>query len=235
MKQFESIVRREGSPSVASDKTVPLVLIIDDDAAIRRSLSELMMSVGIDCIGFASARSFLEAVLPDRAGCLILDVRMPEVSGLELQCQLRSDGYTKPVVFVTGYGDVELAVRAMRAGAIDFLTKPFRAQTLLDAVNVAIEKDVSLRAEAKAIKGHVDRLSTLTPRQRQVLHYVALGKLNKQIAFELGITEQTVKVHRGSVKRKLQAASVGEVVRAWNALPIDVRNTCSLNCAGHAS
>ena len=235
IKQLASMTCRRASPCVPTGEVPPLVFIIDDDAAIRESLSALLASAGIDGVGFASAQSFLEAVLPDRPGCLILDLRMPGASGLELQSQLGADGYKKPVVFLTGYGDVEVSVRAMRAGAIDFLTKPFRAQALLDAVNAAIEKDVLLRAEARAVKTHVDRLFSLTPRQRQVFHYVALGKLNKQIAFELGITEQTVKVHRSSVKRKLQVASVGELVRAWNALPADVRNAPGFNWTQQAN
>ena len=222
-RQPKLTLHHDASPSVSLDETRPLVLIIDDDAAIRQSLHELLLSVGIDATCFASTREFLDAPVPDRPGCLILDVRMPGSSGLELQSQLASSGNTKPVIFLTGHGDVQMTVQAMRAGAIDFFTKPFRDQALIDAVNTAIEKDVSLRAEARIIKGHVDRLSTLTPREHEVLALVARGQLNKQIAFELGISEVTVKLHRSSAKRKMQTVSVGDLILAWGALPTDLR------------
>jgi FixJ family two-component response regulator len=203
--------------------TRPLVLVVDDEAAVRESICELLQSVGIDAIGFASTREFLDAEMPDRPGCLILDVRMPGASGIELQSQLTSSGNTKPVIFLTGHGDIEMSVRAMRAGALDFLTKPFRSQALLDAVNAGIEKDVSLRTEAQVMKGHADRVAMLTPREREVFAGVARGRLNKQIASDLGISEVTVKFHRGSIKKKMQAASVSELVRAWDSLPAALR------------
>ncbi len=201
----------------------PLVLVVDDDEEIRSALLELFESVGLDATSFASTRELLEEGLPRRPGCLVLDIRMPGLSGLDLQQQLASRGESKPIVFLTGHGDIQMTVQAMKAGAIDFLTKPVRDQTLLDAVTAAIERDIAQINEAWVVKQHAQRFATLTPRERQVLREVAHGRLNKQIAFELGISEVTVKLHRGNVMRKMQAASVGELVRAWEFLPGDLR------------
>ena len=172
---------------------------------------------------FASTRDLLDAGLLGTARCLILDVRMPGSSGLDLQHHLAASGNAKPIIFLTGHGDIPMTVQAMKPGAVDFLTKPVRDQTLLDAVTAAIERDVAQRARASARQTHVERLETLTPRERQVLREVARGRLNKQIAFDLGISEVTVKLHRSNVMRKMQAASVGELIRAWEALPADMR------------
>lgn len=201
----------------------PLVLIVDDDEAVRSALQELMLSVGLDVAGFASALELLEADIPDRSGCLVLDVRMPGSSGLDLQQHLAATGRAKPVVFLTGHGDIPMSVQAMKAGAVDFLTKPFRDQTLLDAITAGIERDVAQRAEARIVRQHVDHYGTLTPRERQVLAAVAVGRLNKQIAYDLGISEVTVKLHRSSVMKKMHAASVAELIRAWELLPADLR------------
>jgi FixJ family two-component response regulator len=201
----------------------PLVLIVDDDERIRTALQELMLSVGIDSACFASTRELLASDLPDRPGCLILDVRMPGASGLDLQNDLAMNGDAKPIIFLTGHGDIAMTVRAMKAGAIDFLTKPVRDQTLLDAVAAGIARDIEQRASARVVKQHVQRLATLTPRERQVFREVARGRLNKQIAFDLGISEITVKLHRSNVMRKMEARSVGDLVRAWEALPDNVR------------
>jgi FixJ family two-component response regulator len=201
----------------------PLVLIVDDDERIRTALQELMLSVGIDSACFASTRELLASDLPDRPGCLILDVRMPGASGLDLQNDLAMNGDAKPIIFLTGHGDIAMTVRAMKAGAIDFLTKPVRDQTLLDAVAAGIARDIEQRASARVVKQHVERLATLTPRERQVFREVARGRLNKQIAFDLGISEITVKLHRSNVMRKMEARSVGDLVRAWEALPDNVR------------
>jgi FixJ family two-component response regulator len=214
---------RPGGANSAADADSPLVIIVDDDEQVREGLLELMQSTGIDAISFASTRALLEVGLSDRPGCLIVDVRMPGPSGLDLQRQLTARGDAKPIVFLTGHGDIPMTVQAMRAGAVDFLTKPVRDQTLLDAVVAGIERDLQQRAQSHIVKEHMARLATLTPRERQVLREVALGRLNKQIAFDLGITEITVKLHRGNVMRKMQAASVGELIRAWEALPADVR------------
>jgi FixJ family two-component response regulator len=202
----------------------PLVLIVDDDEEVRTALQELMLSVGLDAVCFASPRELLESELPDRPGCLVLDVRMPGASGLDLQQQMAAKGNLKPIIFLTGHGDIPMTVQAMKAGAIDFLTKPFRDQTLLDAVTVAIEKDVEQIAATRRAKQHLDFFETLTQRERQVMREVARGRLNKQIAFDLGIKEITVKLHRGNVMRKMKASSVGELIRAWETLPADLRD-----------
>lgn len=210
--------------SFQAELTRPLVVVVDDDPAVRSSLEELMLSVGIDATGFGSTSELLQARLPERPGCLVLDVRMPGWSGLDLQHHLAEIGNNKPIVFLTGHGDIPMTVQAMKAGAVDFLTKPFRDQSLLDAVTAAIERDVAQRAQAQIIQKHVDHYSMLTPRERQVLRAVALGRLNKQIAYDLGISEVTVKLHRGSAMRKMEAASVGELIRAWEALPAELRD-----------
>jgi FixJ family two-component response regulator len=203
----------------------PLVLIVDDDEEIRSALRELLLSVGIDACCFGSTQELLRADLPERPGCLILDVRMPGASGLDLQQRLALNGNTRPIIFLTGHGDIAMTVQAMKAGAVDFLTKPVRDQTLLDAVAAAIEKDVSQRAAARRITQHAARFATLTPREREVLGEVARGRLNKQIAFDLGISEITVKLHRGNATRKLQATSVGDLIRIWEALPAELRGS----------
>jgi FixJ family two-component response regulator len=201
----------------------PLVVIVDDDEAVRTSLEELMLSVGIEAAGFGSTRELLEANLPERPGCLVLDVRMPGSSGLDLQQHLAATGNPKPIVFLSGHGDIPMTVQAMKAGAVDFLTKPFRDQSLLDAVAIGIERDVAQRADARLTKEYADRHATLTPRERQVLHLVAQGRLNKQVAFELGITEVTVKLHRSSVMKKMEVSTIGELIRVWSALPAALR------------
>jgi FixJ family two-component response regulator len=198
-------------------------VIVDDDAAIREALHELMLSAGLQPASFASTRDLLDAGVLDRPGCLILDVRMPGASGLDLQHQLAASGNSKPIIFLTGHGDIPMSVQAMKSGAVDFLTKPVRDQTLLDAVTAAIEQDTAQRARAGVVKRTVERLEALTPREREVLAGVARGRLNKQVAYDLGISEVTVKLHRGNVMRKMQVASIGELIRAWETLPAHVR------------
>lgn len=205
----------------------PLVILVDDDDDLREALQELMLSVGLDAIGFASTRELLEAELPDRPGCLIADVRMPGVSGLDLQHRLTASGDAKPIVFLTAHGDIPMSVQAMKAGAVDFLTKPVRDQALLDAIATGIERDIQQRARVRVVKEHLRKVALLTPRERQVLREVAAGRLNKQIAFDLGISEITVKLHRGNVMRKMQLTSVGELVRVWEALPAEVRRVAA--------
>jgi FixJ family two-component response regulator len=182
-----------------------------------------MLSVGLDAQGFGSARELMDAKLPDRSGCMVVDVRMPGSSGLDLQHQLAADGNSKPIVFLTGHGDIPMSVQAMKAGAVDFLTKPVRDQALIDAVNAGIERDEAQRAERQIVGEYVERYSTLTQRERQVFRAVALGRLNKQIAYDLGISEITVKLHRSGVMRKMQVATVGELIRAWEILPSHIR------------
>ena len=216
---------RMHKPATATPSDQPLVVIVDDDERVREALSELMLSAGLETSCFASTRDLLDSDFLDKPGCLVLDVRMPGSSGLDLQAQLAKSGNRKPIVFITGHGDIQMTVQAMKAGAIDFLTKPVRDQTLLDAVIAGLEKDAALRADAALVKRNVDRVETLTSRERQVLGHVAQGRLNKQIAFELGISEVTVKLHRGNVMRKLAVNSVGELIRLWETLPASFRNT----------
>lgn len=218
-----SSIGRQPPPTKSRDEDAPLVLIVDDDSSIREALQELLLSVGVDSTCFASTRDLLDAALPDRPGPLILDVRMPGSSGLDLQTHLATNGNAKPIIFLTGHGDIPMTVRAMKAGAIDFLTKPVRDQTLLDAVAAGIARDIAQRASARVISQYVECLAKLTPRERQILREVALGRLNKQIAFDLGISEITVKLHRSNVMRKMLAKSVGDLVRAWEALPDHLR------------
>lgn len=201
----------------------PLVIIVDDDEAVREGLSELIQSAGLQPMAFASTRELLDADVLDWPGCLILDVRMPGASGLDLQDHLAQSGNPKPIIFLTGHGDIPMTVQAMKAGAIDFLTKPVRDQTLLDAVIAAIATDAKRRAQAEVVKRNVHRLKTLTPREREVLHEVARGRLNKQIAYDLGISEVTVKLHRGNVMRKMEVVSLGELIRSWETLPPSMR------------
>jgi FixJ family two-component response regulator len=214
----------------AGDRTgadCPLVILVDDDDSLREALQELMQSAGLDAIGFASTRDLLEAELPDRPGCLVVDVRMPGVSGLELQRRLAEIGNAKPIVFLTAHGDIPMSVQAMKAGAVDFLTKPVRDQTLLDAIAAGIQRDIKQRAHARMLKEHLSKLALLTTRERQVLREVVAGRQNKQIAFDLGIKQMTVKLHRGNIMRKMQVASVGELVRIWEALPPDTHERVS--------
>jgi len=216
-------IRRTAPAKSQSKEEQPLVMIVDDDAAVREALQELIRSAGMQAMGFGSTRELLDADVLDQPGCLILDVRMPGASGLDLQHQLATSGNSRPIIFLTGHGDIPMTVQAMKGGAVDFLTKPVRDQTLLDAVLAAIERDVAQRIRASAVRRTLGRLETLTPREREVLAEVARGRLNKQIAHDLGISAVTVKLHRGNVMRKMQAASIGELIRAWEALPADIR------------
>ncbi|RUV32731.1 MAG: response regulator transcription factor [Mesorhizobium sp.] len=218
---------RRSAPSSSqrrSDAEQPLVIIVDDDGSVQEALSELILSAGFQPVCFSSTRELLDADVLDRPGCLILDVRMPGASGLDLQRHLSQTGNPKPVIFLTGHGDIPMTVQAMKAGAVDFLTKPVRDQTLLDAVIAGIAMDAARRAEAAVVKRNVERFETLTPREREVLCQVARGRLNKQIAFDLGISEVTVKLHRGNVMRKMEATSIGELIRAWETLPAAMRD-----------
>jgi FixJ family two-component response regulator len=217
------VLNRSQAAGNSAEADRPLVILVDDDDRLREALHELMLSVGLDAISFVSTRDLLEAELPDRPSCLVVDVRMPGVSGLDLQHRLAESGDAKPIVFLTAHGDIPMSVQAMKAGAVDFLTKPVRDQTLLDAIAAGIERDIRQRAHARVVKEHLSKLALLTPRECQVLREVALGRLNKQIAFNLGISEITVKLHRGNVMRKMRLTSVGELVRVWEVLPAGVR------------
>jgi FixJ family two-component response regulator len=187
--------------------------IIDDDPSLRSALQRLLRSVGLDSENYSSCTEFLNASKPDVPGCLLLDVRLPGISGLEFQAQLTALGIDIPVIFMTGYGDIPMSVQAMKAGAMDFLQKPFRDQDLLDAVNAAIEKDICRRQAQASSQLLVSRFDGLTERERQVMHLVTTGLLNKQIAFELGLSEVTIKLHRASVMRKMDASSLADLVK----------------------
>jgi FixJ family two-component response regulator len=190
----------------------PLVLIVDDDPSIREAIADLLRSVNMEFMSFATTADLLSAAIPDRPGCMVLDIRLPDLSGLDLQMHLQARGNRMPIIFLTGYGDIPMSVRAMKAGAADFLTKPARDQDLLDAIFAAIERD-KVRRKAEAETTSIARLAaTLTPREREVAAAVARGLVNKQIAHELGISEITVKLHRGSAMRKMQASSVADLI-----------------------
>jgi FixJ family two-component response regulator len=197
-----------------------VVYVVDDDPSIRRSLDSLLRSVGLDVQLHASAQEFMLASRPDAPGCLLLDVRLPGMSGLSFQQELAKAGIALPVIFVTGHGDVSMTARAMKAGAADFLTKPFEEQALLDAVDAAIERDRARRAEAARLAELEALYRTLTEREREVMKLVVSGRVNKQIAAELGLSLVTVKVHRGQVMRKMLAKSVPELVRMADRLGV---------------
>jgi FixJ family two-component response regulator len=205
-------------PETAAAPEQPTVVVIDDDASIRRALDNLLRSVGLDVELFKSPQEFLQSNRPDRPGCIVLDVRFPGRSGLDMQREISAANTSLPIIFITGYGDIPMSVRAMKAGAVEFLTKPFRDQDLLDAVGVALEKDRTRRANEIRIAELRSRFTTLTARERQVLALVIAGRLNKQIAGELGVSEMTVKMHRRQVMRKMQAAGLAQLVRLADQL-----------------
>jgi FixJ family two-component response regulator len=207
-------------PAMATAQEQPIVVVIDDDASIRKALENLLRSVGLDVELFKSPQEFLQSNRPDRPGCIVLDVRFPGRSGLDMQREISSANTSLPIIFITGYGDIPMSVRAMKAGAIEFLTKPFRDQDLLDAVGVALEKDRARRANELRLAELRSRFDTLTARERQVLLLVIAGRLNKQIAGELGVSEMTVKMHRRQVMRKMQAAGVAQLVRLADQIGI---------------
>ena len=198
----------------------PVVFIVDDDSGVRDALRRLLTSVGLAAEVFATAQAFLTARRPDAPGCLVLDVRLPGLSGLDLQRELAAVDASLPIIFLTGYGDIPMSVRAMKAGAVEFLTKPFREQDLLDAIRHAIDRDRVARTERRELTELRHRYGSLTPRERDVLAGVIAGLLNKQIAAELGTSEVTVKEQRGHVMQKMQAGSVAELVRTAARLGI---------------
>jgi FixJ family two-component response regulator len=195
-----------------------VVFVVDDDPSMRRSLETLLRSVGLDVRLFSSAQEFMQAKRPDAPGCLVLDVRLPGMSGLAFQEELAKTGVAIPVIFISGHGDVPMTVRAMKAGAVEFLTKPFDDQVLLDAIHAAIERDRARRRDAASRAALMARYHQLTERERQVMKLVVAGQVNKQIAADLGLSLVTVKVHRGQVMRKMLAKSVAELVRMADRL-----------------
>ncbi|SRR6266702_1436639 len=197
-----------------------IVFVIDDDASLREALKSLLRSVGLEVELFGSAADFLKYKLPDAAACLVLDIRLPGVSGLDFQAELSQAGIHVPIIFITGHGDIPMTVRAMKAGAVEFLTKPFRDQDLLDAVQIALERDRGQRSLEKTLREVRAHFEALTPREQQVIGFVTAGLMNKQIAAELGVSEITVKVHRGNVMKKMGARSLADLVRMAEALGI---------------
>jgi FixJ family two-component response regulator len=191
----------------------PVVLVVDDDSAMREALKGLLRSVGLQVELFDSAQGLMQSELPDAPSCIVLDIRLPRVSGLDFQQELAKAGINVPIIFVTGYGDIPMSVKAMKAGAVDFLTKPFRDQDLLDAVSAAIRRDRQRREEQRKNRDIQGLFDSLTPREREVMAFVTAGLMNKQIAGELGVSEITVKIHRGHLMRKMKAKSLAELVR----------------------
>ena len=195
-----------------------VVFLVDDDAAVRASVTELLESVGLEVAAYESAAGFLESTMPDKPSCMVLDLRMPEISGLKLQEELAKAEVQVPIVFVSGHGDIRTVVRAMKAGAMDFLAKPFNSQELLEAVHAALERDRVRREKENSLSTLRERFSSLSVREKEVLSHVASGRLNKQIAADLGVSEVMVKVHRANGMRKLHVKSVAELVRITDLL-----------------
>lgn len=207
------------------NEPAPVVFVVDDDAAVRDAVRNLIASVGVRAETFGSTREFLSARRPEVPGCLVLDVRLPDTSGLELQRELAEANIRIPIIFITGHGDIPMSVQAMKAGAVEFLTKPFRGQQLLDAIQEAIARDRVAWAErvhSTAIRACYD---SLTPREKEVMGFVVAGLLNKQIGAELGASELTIKTHRGRVMQKMEAESVADLVRMAEKLKIPLAKT----------
>jgi FixJ family two-component response regulator len=196
----------------------PVVFIVDDDASVRRSIQDLLSSVALQAEAFATPQQFLDSKRADRSGCLVLDVRLPGMSGLDCQRRLAESGVSLPIVFITGHGDVPMSVKAMKSGAVEFLTKPFRPQELLDAVQQALDRDRQSRETRRETAEVRTRYETLTTREREVMELVISGLLNKQIAAQLGTAEHTVKIHRGHVMDKMRADSLPALIRMADAV-----------------
>jgi FixJ family two-component response regulator len=214
------MTERPKSPNEPASAREPIVFIIDDDASVRRALTNLFQSVSLKVEVFGSAHEMLQGNLPDVASCLVLDIRLPGLSGLDFQTELTEANILIPIIFMTGHGDIPMTVRAMKGGAVDFLTKPWRDQDMLDAVVTAIERDRKRREANKIVANLQALFETLTFRERQVLTLVSSGLMNKQIAAELGLAEITVKLHRGRIMKKMDAKSLAELARKAETLGI---------------
>jgi FixJ family two-component response regulator len=214
------VTERPKSSHQPTSAREPIVFIVEDDESMRRALSNLFQSVELEVEVFGSASEMLQSKLPDVASCLVLDIRLPGLSGLDFQAELAKANIHIPIIFMTGHGDIPMTVRAMKGGAVDFLTKPFRDQDMLDAVMVAIERDRKRREADKVVANLQTHFETLTPRERQILALVSSGLMNKQIAAELGLAEITVKIHRGHIMKKMAAKSLADLVRRAETLGI---------------
>ena len=199
-------------------EALPTVFIVDDDRGLRQAIHDLVESVGLRAESFASGEDFLRAKRMNRPSCLVLDVRLPQMSGLDFQQRLTDTGIQIPIIFITAHGDIPMSVRALKSGALEFLTKPFRDQDLLDAIHQALERDRVAREQQSEIHNLQERVRTLTAREQEVMNLVVSGMLNKQIASEIGTSEATVKIHRGNVMRKMKAGSVVDLVRMADKL-----------------
>jgi FixJ family two-component response regulator len=199
-------------------EALPMVFIVDDDRGLRQAIQDLVESVGLRAESFASGEDFLRAKRMNRPSCLVLDVRLPQMSGLDFQQRLTETGIQIPIMFITAHGDIPMSVRALKSGALEFLTKPFRDQDLLDAIHQALERDRVAREQQSEIHNLQERVRTLTAREQEVMNLVVSGMLNKQIASEIGTSEATVKIHRGNVMRKMKAGSVVDLVRMADKL-----------------
>lgn len=214
------MIRQTVNARSAEAAVKSVVCVVDDDEAVRESLGSLFRSVDLTPLLFASPAELLQKSLPDAPGCIVLDVRLPGVSGLDFQEQLSRLGVNLPIVFITGHGDIPMSVRAMKAGALDFLAKPFRDQDMLDAVLAALERDAKRRSVAAAAADLTASYGTLTAREREIMAHVTAGLMNKQVAELVGLSEITVKIHRGSAMRKMNAKSLADLVRKAEALGI---------------
>jgi FixJ family two-component response regulator len=212
------VIQRGSSEQIDAAPETPVVLVVDDDPEVRDALSSLFRSVGLEPRLFASTAEFLQHKLPEAPCCIVLDIRLPGVGGLDFQAQLTNANIHIPVVMVTGHGDIPMSVRAMKAGAVDFLTKPFRPQDMLDAVARAIERDGKRRDSEKLLAEIQGRFESLTSREREIMTLVTAGLMNKQVAAEVGLSEITVKIHRGHLMRKMGVRSLADLVRAAEAL-----------------